>query len=110
MLNNMDMSDVVLEFAQTLAFKSATQTVVDYKPVMTYTTSTKQGTIYPSKVDELKAFAIDRSLAYYTVYTIQDVKINDLLEYKSKDFKMINKEDFMDYGYVKSIFEEVKNA
>lgn len=110
MLSNMNMREAIFEFAQSLTFKNATQTVVNYKPVMTYTESTKQGTIYPSKVDELKAFVIDRSLAYYTVYTIEDVNINDILEFKSKDFKMINKEDFMDYGYVKSIFEEVKNA
>lgn len=105
-----DMSSTVLEFAQSLTFKTSVQTVVNYEPVITYTTTTKQGVIYPSKSDDLKSLLIDNTLAYYTVITIDNLDINDLLSYKSKDFKLFSKQDFSDYGYYQFIFEEIKNA
>ena len=107
---NMNMSNVLDDLTKTLTFKTGVQSVVNYKPVITYTETTKEGVIYPSKSDELKSLVIDSSLAYFTVYSVDSLDINDLLSYKGKIFKIINKQDFSDYGYEVYIFEEVKNA
>ena len=103
-----NMSNTVLEFSQTLEFKEVTQTVVNYKPVNTETIVNKEGAIFPSTKEDLKALIIDTSLAYYTVLTVEDININDKLSYKSKLFKQVNKENYSDYGFYRAIYEEIK--
>lgn len=106
MLPNMSMT--VAFFSQPLTFKEITQTVVNYKPVNTETTKIKDGAIFPSSKEDLKALIVDSSLSYYTVLTTIDININDKLVYKNTTFKQVSKEDFSDYGYFRAIYEEIK--
>lgn len=105
-----DVSEALDFFVQSLTFKKSTQTIVNYVPTTTYETVIKNGVIYPSKSDDLKSLIIDNTLAYYTVYAYDVLSANDLLIFKTKEYKLLSKQDFSDYGYYLYIFEEVKNA
>lgn len=105
-----NMKNTALAFSQLLTFQTATQTIVDYVPVMSYITSKKRCTIYTSKPDEINSFIFDRTLSYYTVISADAIDMKDLLLYKDKTFKQINKEDFREYGFYRALYEEVKNA
>lgn len=106
MLPNLE--NTVTTFSQSLTFKEITQTVVNYKPVISEVTVIKWGVIFPSIKEDLQALTVDKSISYYTVLTILDININDRLSYKGKEFKQVSKEDFSDYGYYRAIYEELK--
>ena len=103
-----NMSSVLTAFEQTIILKSIVQTVVDHRPVDTPTPNTIKAVVQVAEKEKLQIEIVDWSLQYLMVHSKTSFTINDLIEYKGKDFKIIDLGDYSDYGYYESIAEEVK--
>lgn len=105
-----NLSQCIDLFAQKLVIKNRVQTVVNHRPSYIDTEKTINATVQVARPDELKIDTVDFSLKYLYVHApiSSNLKINDLCEYKNKNYKCINLDPDNDYGYVECLFEEVK--
>lgn len=103
-----NLNRTVLRFAQPITLKTITQLVVNHRPVNTSIDSTIKAMIVPAIAETLKSLAIDESLAYFSMFTIANIKPSDFIVYKTKTYKVVQDKDYSDYGYSEYIIEEVK--
>ncbi len=102
------MGNVLTAFEQTVILKSIVQTVVDHRPVDTPTPNPIQAVVQVAQKEKLQIEIINWSLQYLMVHSKATISMNDLIEYKGKDFKIVDLGDYDDYGFREAIAEEVK--
>jgi hypothetical protein len=105
-----NVSSNVLMFCQWVTIGNNTQTVVGFDPVQTPTYQTIKATIQTADPERLRIDNVDFSLKYIYVHSLPPsvIKINDTCVYQGLNYKCIVGDKLTDYGYLESIFEEVK--
>lgn len=104
----LDMSPVLTRFEQNVILKTTTQTIVNHVPVLTIIPNTIRAVVQVADKEKLNIDNIDRSLQYLQIHSKIGFKINDVFEYKSQDFKIIDLSAYGDYGYFEGTAEEIK--
>ena len=61
-------------------------------------------------MEDLQADNIDWSLTYYTIHTRSLIQVNDYIEYRNEDYKIISVGKWNDYGYYECVAEETKRV
>lgn len=106
----MDMGDVLDGFEQSIVLKTVTVTSVDFVDTENTSTQTIQAVVQPADKDKLNADNIDWSLAYYTIHSKIEFVEGQFFEYGGKDYKIISRGAYGDYGYYEGVGEETKRA
>lgn len=88
-------------------FKIAT-TIVNHKPVETETESSIKVVVQPAQKEKLNKDKIDWSLRYVQVHSLDQIVMNDEIEYKGVRYKAFEDADYSEYGYYEIIMEEQK--
>jgi len=103
-----NLSKTVLRFAQTIIKRTVTQTVVDHLPVKSFVDTPFKATVTTPQSEDLENIEIDTSLKYKTFHSVEEIKIDDIAVHKNTEYKIINLSDREDYGYFKSLGEEIQ--
>ena len=103
-----NMANVLTAFEQSVKLKRITQSIVNHRPVETPAETTINAVVQVAEKEKLQIAIVDWSLQYLMVHSKIPFAINDLIEYKSKNFKIIDLGNWSDYGYYESVAEEVK--
>lgn len=103
-----NLSSTVLSFAQPITRRITTQTVVNHKPSIAKEDDTIQATITTPKPEDLQNIEVDTSLKYQVCHSVDEMKIDYRFIYKQVEYKVISINDRDDYGYYRSVGEEVQ--
>lgn len=95
----LDVSDALGDWQQPVLLKTVTTTTVDFVPTTAVTGVVIQAVVQPTKKTILNADTLDWSRAHYTFHTMTPLLKGQLIEYKGKDYKLIEDGQFEDYGY-----------
>lgn len=102
------MSRTVKRFSIPAKLIKVTKTIVNHKPVESEVESTFKCVIQPAQKEKLNQDKINWSLRYIRVHSIDELDIDDVIEYKNVIYKVFEKGDYIDYGYYETIMEEQK--
>ncbi|QEO57564.1 hypothetical protein [Francisella marina] len=101
------MANTVLSFAQNVDLLKVTQVMTRGRPGETTVSSIIKATVTTPKPEQLQALDIDYSLQYITLHTTaNNVTTQDKIGYKGKIYRVIDSQDYSDYGYMKLLCVE----
>lgn len=99
----------VLFFSQPIILKKVTTIKKDFEVVFTIVEQQEiLATVQPANKETLNIDSIDNSLIYLEIHSLEVLEINNFIEYKNKNYKIIEKGKYNDYGYNNVIAEESK--
>lgn len=106
-----DVREVLDEFSQVVKLKTTTQAIVNFKPVLTTVLKDIKAVVQVAEDKVLQVSGLDMSKSYYTIHISNSenvsLKINDLIEYKNKNFKVVKLRDDTDYGFTRGVMEVI---
>ena len=105
-----DMSGTLLAWQQVVKLKTATTTTVDFVKQVVVTESDIDAVVQVADKEKLNPDIVDWSLQYVLVHSDSAIEIGQFVEHKSKNFKIIDLGDYVDYGYYRAVVEEVKGT
>ncbi len=103
-----NMSRTVKNFSIPVKLFKVTTTIVQHKPVENYVESSIKCVVQPAQKEKLNKDKIDWSLRYIQVHSIDQILIDDEIEYKGIRYKAFEDGDYSEYGYYENIMEEQK--
>lgn len=99
----------VLFFSQPIILKTITKYTQDFiEYIQVLEEKIIQATVQPAEKENLKIEQIDYSLIYLEIHSTTNMEINQFVEYKDKNYRIIAKGLYNDYGYNNVIAEESK--
>lgn len=96
----------LIGLTQPLKLKTVTTTSVDFEETEVITVVTFQGAVHPAQKQKLNPETVDWSKQYIKCFSETVLDIGKFIEYKSKDFKIIELGNYSEYGYHVGIGEE----
>lgn len=107
-----NLTRTIRRFSQPLTFITEVISTKDFKPDFLIARKSIEGVISSLPDEAINKDSLDWSLEYFTVHVQPQYAdlLGVYLEYKGKIFKSINRKDYSDYGYVRYVFEEVKDS
>lgn len=94
---------------QSIIKRTKVITSVDFEKSEVITDVEIRASVQPADEEVIQKEKLDYSLEYLMVHnSTVPLEINDFIVYKSKEYKIIRKLDYSDYGFVMPIAEEVK--
>jgi len=103
-----NLSAVLQTFEQTVKLKTIIQTVSNHRPQESESTTLIKAVVQPEQPENLNIDNLNYSLRYINVHSTAAMSVRDKIEYKDTDYRIIRVSRFDDYGYYRSIAEEVK--
>lgn len=103
-----NMAKTVLRKSIPLIIKRTTTTIVKGRPVETIEDIPIMGFLKPLHLKKVVKDEIDYTLEYVRFVGIDEVKINDFIEWNNKNYKCYADGDYSTYGFYKADLEEVK--
>ena len=103
-----DMSATLDAFSQAVTLKTIVQTVVNFLPVDTATSTTIMAVIQPANKEKINPAIVDFSLNYILVHSKTAIVIGSIIVYKGKSYKTVELGPYSDYGFYEAICEESK--
>lgn len=103
-----NVSCAVLRYSQPVILKTVTRTSVDFQKTTSVETESITATVQPLSREKLKTLDIDRSLDYKWFHSTNAFDIGQYIEYKGKNYRLIERAEWQDYGYFEAVGEEHK--
>ena len=103
-----NMAKTVLRKSIPLIIKRTTITIVKGRPLEEIENIPIMGFLKPLQMRKVVKAEIDYSLEYVHYVGIDEVKINDLIEWNNKNYRCYANADYSTYGFYKADSEEVK--
>ncbi|MBL3520302.1 hypothetical protein H0A43_07425 [Arcobacter lanthieri] len=103
-----NMARTVLRKSIPLVIKRVTTEIVKGRPVETITDIPIVGFLKPIPQDKIVKDKIDYNLEYVHYVGVNEVEINDLINWNNKSYRCYLKADYSTYGFYKADLEEVK--
>lgn len=103
-----NMAKTVLRKSIPLIIKITTITIVKGRPLEEIENIPIMGFLKPLQLEKVVKDEIDYSLEYVHYVGIDEVKINDLIEWNNKNYRCYANADYSTYGFYKADLEEVK--
>lgn len=104
-----NMSDVLTVWESPATIKTVTKATVNFVETNTVAGRTQNCVIQVADKEKLNLDTINWSLEYITVHSKLNIEIGELIEYKARDFIVISRAPWDDYGYSEVIAEETKS-
>lgn len=105
-----DMSDVLIEWEQSVTLKTVTTTTVDFQEQRVVTPSPLLAVVQPADPERITVDQVDWSMRHYTVHSRSPIDVSQYIEYHGVDYKVIQLLAYGDYGYWEVVIEEMKEA
>lgn len=107
-----DMSDTLIEWERTVKLKTVTKTSVDFIETEVVDVSYIKVVIQPADKTKINLGSLDWSKKYILIHKRGGgIEMNDYIEYKGRDFKIIGPNgDYDDYGFSEVVGEETKKT
>ena len=102
------LTSTILRLGQQVKLIRTISEIVNHRPVETETFFTIKAVIQPAQHSKLNKSRLDFNLKYIQVHSIDEIKINDIIEYKNKRYRVFEEANYIDYGYYETILEEIK--
>jgi len=99
---------VLKSFTKKVVLQRVTQEIIEHKPVENISEVEIEAVVQPANKESLTLDNVNYSLSYIQINTTIPIKIGDYVLDKGKKYKIVELEDFSDYGFYKAIGEEVK--
>lgn len=96
----------LIGLTQPLKLKTVTITSIDFEETEVITVATFQGAVHPAQKQKLNPETVDWSKQYIKCFSETVLNIGQFIEYKNKDFKIIELGNYSEYGYYVGIGEE----
>ena len=103
-----NMAKTVLRKSIPLIIKRTTITIVKGRPLEEIENIPIMGFLKPLQMQKVVKEKIDYSLEYVHFVGIDEVKINDFIEWNNKNYRCYANADYSTYGFYKADLEEVK--
>ena len=103
-----NVADVINDLKQPIIYRATTTTTVDFQPTETITDTDINAVVQVAQKENLNVEAIDWSKQYLQIHANDPLEIGQKVVYKSKEFKIIDLNDYSDYGYYEITAEEIK--
>lgn len=103
-----NMASVLGTFEQTIIKREKTVSIVDFQEHITYTDENFRAVVQVADTETLNTDNLDFSKEYIAIHSTTALNINDTVQYKGNDYRIIQLKDYSDYGYFKAIAEEYK--
>ena len=82
--------------------------IVNHKPYYTAIENTIKVVKQPAQKEKLNKDKIDYSLNYIQVHSLDNIYIDDIIEFNNKRYRAIEYANYCEYGYYEVIMEEHK--
>jgi len=93
---------------QTLQLKTMVKTTVDFNVFESVTIRPISAVVQPTEKNKLNADTLDWSREHITLHGVDLLVFGQFVEYKGKDYKVVDIQNWTDYGYCESVCEETK--
>lgn len=103
-----DMSDVLPEWEQPILVKTKTVTRVNFVDTVVVTSANHLAVVQPAQKEQLSPDSIDWSKEYIQVHDRQQIDIGQFIQWQGRDFKIIQRGSYGQYGYYEVFAEETK--
>ena len=104
-MNLPDVSAALLGWTQPLTIKTVTTTTVNFEPTTVVNCEPFEAVVQPTQKTRLNADQLDWSRVHQTFHSEQPMDYGQLVEYKGKDYKIVELADYSDYGYFEGVGE-----
>jgi len=104
----MNLSNTIKRLSVPLSLVKVTTTIVNHVPTETEVISNIKAVVQPADKDKINKDKLDYTLKYIQVNNLEEILINDIVEYKGIRYKAFENADYTDYGYYESIMEQIK--
>lgn len=108
MLPNVSAAIATWESAYTV--KTVTTTTVDFLPVTSISTRVQLLMAQVADKESLQMDTLDWSLEYLMVHSRFPLQMEEIIVYKGRDFVIVRRGEWSDYGYFEVVAEEMKRA
>lgn len=105
-----NMSRTVKRFSIPAKLYKLTTTIVNHKPYKTAIEIPIKVVVQPAQKEKINQGKINWSLKYVQVHSLDEIRLNDILDYKNCKYQAIENSDYSEYGYYESIMEEHKTS
>lgn len=102
----MDVSFALDGWEQTVILKTVTKTSVNFVETVTVTGVDYLAVVQPTVKTKLNADSLDWSRAHITTHGKGEIKLGQFVEYKGRDYKVVECGDWSDYGYYEAVCED----
>jgi hypothetical protein len=103
-----NMGDVLSAWEKPHLIKAVTLTTVDFVETEIVVGRTQNCVVQVAEKEKLNSETIDWALEYLMIHSKLDIEIGEYIEYKGRDFKVISRGPWEDYGYTEVFAEETK--
>lgn len=101
-----NVSDALDDWTQTLRVKTIRVETVDFEEVKTVVGINYDAMVQPTKRTVLNADTLDWERKHITLIGYTLLKNGQIVEYKGRDYKIIETHDWEDNGYCRAVCEE----
>lgn len=96
------------DWQQPVVLKTSVTTSIDFVETTIVTGESIDAVVQPTKLTTLNTDTLDWSREHFTFHSGDDMKHGQFIEYKGRDFKIVDRADYSDYGYFEAVGEETK--
>lgn len=100
-----NVADALPGWTQEVLVKTVTTTTVDFEPTTTVTGEAMDAVVQPTQKTTLNADTLDWSQPHITLRCDQLLELGQLVEHGGKDYKIVEVQDWLDYGYCEAVCE-----
>ena len=86
-----------------------TTTRVDFVPTVTETVVTINAIVQVAQLDQLQFDIVDHSVEYIQVHSQTEMEIGQRIRWNNTEFKIVQRNNYVNYGYFEVICSEVKD-
>lgn len=104
----LDLSDALTEWDRPQLIKTVTNTTVDFEPMENVAGRTQDCVVQVASRENVNNDTLDWSLEHLLIHSKSAIEIDELIEYKGRDFKIVERGPWDGYGYNEVIATETK--
>lgn len=103
-----NMSDALIEWEIPVKLKTATETTVNFVKTKVVTVGDLLAVVQPAEKEKINPDTLDWSKEYLQIHSRSMLLLGQFVEYQGKDFKLVQKGNYGNYGYFEMFAEETK--
>lgn len=103
-----DMSDTLREWEIRVKLKTVTETTVNFVKTRVVTVVDLLAVVQPAEKEKINPDILDWTKAYKQIHSRAVLNVGQFVEYKGKDYKLVQEGDYQDYGFFEMFAEETK--
>ena len=105
-----NVSDALAGWIIPLLVKTVTTTRVDFVDTEIVTGDTINAVVQPTQKTKLNADTLDWSQRHITLHSTAPLEMGQLVEYQGADYKVVEVQDWLMYGYMEAVCEATNRA